>query len=767
MQFQLQVTDGVNTSSVDTVTVTINADNDLPSANAGANQTVDEGDTVTLTGLASTDPEGQALTYTWTQVSGPAVTLSDANAAQPTFTAPEGLTNSNVQFQLQVTDGVNTSSVDTVTITVNADNDAPSADAGANQTVDEGDTVTLTGLGSVDPEAQGLTYNWIQTSGPAVSLDDPSAAQPTFTAPDGVSNTAIEFELVVSDGTSTSTSSVIVNVNADNDAPIADAGSNAIVQEGNVITLNGGGSSDPEGVGLTYTWVQTAGPAVDLDDANSRSPSFTAPEQVNNSVVRFELTVSDGVTTSTDEVQVAIRADNDAPTVDAGNNRVVLHNSKVQLSATGQDPEGARLTYTWAQVGGPSVELSDSGVPDPTFTAPLAPDGAVLQFLVGVSDGESTAYDTISIVVAPNVGPVVSIQGMNEVEAGGLGLIGVGAADVEGDPLTYNWTQVDGPTVTMSSVDRPQLQFQAPGVSADTNLTFQVEVSDGNGTTTRTVTVAVNAPEQAEQSVSNNRTVVTEEEEVASVAEQATTTAPTAMSTGSSSSDMAAAASANSGSEFGETAATEDVSTLQLASSTLAAPESTLVSAMSTLEPENEDEDEAVVSSDNSSGNVNLLASFMEEDAATTTSMTEAARLQLPDLVVAEAGSQVDLMPRALADLDTNALEDVKWKQVSGTPVDLGAADGGMLSVRMPEVFAAEEVVFEVEVMRGGERFTQEITVQVEAVGMTNRSLSIDEHVERTGQQSGDDEDEGSRGLGKIWGALLAFFGAQSGKKKQ
>ena len=119
-----------------------------------------------------------------------------------------------------------------------------------------------------------------------------------------------------------------------------------------------------------------------------------------------------------------------------------------------------------------------------------------------------------------------------------------------------------------------------------------------------------------------------------------------------------------------------------------------------------------------------------------------------------------------MADLDTNALENVKWKQVSGTPVDLGSADGNMLSVRMPEVFAAEEVVFEVEVMRGGERLTQEITVQVEAVGMTNRSLSIDEHVERNGQQSGDDEDEGSRGLGKIWGALLAFFGAQSGRKK-
>ena len=55
---------------------------------------------VTLTGLASTDPEGQALTYTWVQTSGPAVTLDDANAAQPTFTAPEGLANTDVTFEL-------------------------------------------------------------------------------------------------------------------------------------------------------------------------------------------------------------------------------------------------------------------------------------------------------------------------------------------------------------------------------------------------------------------------------------------------------------------------------------------------------------------------------------------------------------------------------------------------------------------------------------------------------------------------------------------
>src|SRR5712675_1864747 len=105
-----------------------------PTWDAGGDQTVSENDPVTLTASGSTDPEGQSLTYTWTQTSGPAVTLSDAHAASPTFTAPEGLTNTDVAFQLSVSDGTNTS-LDSVTVHVNSDNDAPTADAGSDQTV--------------------------------------------------------------------------------------------------------------------------------------------------------------------------------------------------------------------------------------------------------------------------------------------------------------------------------------------------------------------------------------------------------------------------------------------------------------------------------------------------------------------------------------------------------------------------------------------------------------------------------------------------------
>ena len=86
-----------------------------PIADAGPDQNVMLGTTVALDGAGSYDIEGDPLTYLWTQVGGPAVALDEPNSATPTFLSE---TVGDVQLQLVVDDGDQTSAPDEVTITI-------------------------------------------------------------------------------------------------------------------------------------------------------------------------------------------------------------------------------------------------------------------------------------------------------------------------------------------------------------------------------------------------------------------------------------------------------------------------------------------------------------------------------------------------------------------------------------------------------------------------------------------------------------------------
>jgi hypothetical protein len=78
-----------------------------------------------------------------------------------------------------------------------------------------------------------------------------------------------------------------------NQAPNAVAGSNQNTTPGNIVTLDGGQSNDPDNDNLSYAWTQTLGPTVTLNNANSSAASFVAPNVSSDTLLRFELQVTD------------------------------------------------------------------------------------------------------------------------------------------------------------------------------------------------------------------------------------------------------------------------------------------------------------------------------------------------------------------------------------------------------------------------------------------------------------------------------------------
>jgi MYXO-CTERM domain-containing protein len=493
LTFALTVSDGI-LSSTDTVAITVRnvAQNRAPMANAGPDQVVNEGTGVMLNGSGSSDPDGDPLTYAWVQMSGAPVTLTGANTAQPAFTAPAVTANTVLTFELTVSDGP-LSHADTVTITVRdaAQNRAPVANAGPDQTVDENTSATLNGSGSIDPDNNTLTYAWSQTGGaPTVTLTGANTAQPVFTAPGVTANTVLTFTLTVSDGLLSHSDTVAITVRNDNRAPVANAGPDQAVDEGAGVTLNGSGSSDPDGNPLIYAWTQTLGPAVTLVGANTAQPTFTAPSVTADTVLRFSLTVSDGTLSSTDTVNITVRnvgAQNRAPVANAGPDQTVNERTAVTLNGSGSsDPDvGTTLTYAWAQTAGPAVTLTNGTSAQPSFTAPDVTADTVLTFTLTVGDGTLNSTDTVNITVrnvgAQNRAPVANAGADQTVEKGASVTLRGSATDPDGDTLTYAWTQTAGPSVTLNNANAAMATLTAPDVTADTVFTFTLKVTDPSG----------------------------------------------------------------------------------------------------------------------------------------------------------------------------------------------------------------------------------------------------------------------------------------------
>ena len=498
----LIVNDGKADSLSSVVVITASAANSAPVANAGLAQSVKLNDTVTLDGTGSSDANNDFITYKWaliTKPTGSTAALINPTSSKPTFRADVAGT---FVASLIVNDGKVDSPAAATTVSVATANADPIANAGVNQNVTVGSTVTLDGTNSSDANRDPLTYRWVIMSKPANSaatLTNATSAKPTFVA-DLVGPYVIS--LIVNDGrVDSATVATTVTASVANAAPVANAGTNQSVVLGTV-TLDGSASSDANGDTLTYKWALLSKPsnsAATLSSTTSAKPTYTADVA---GVYVFSLQVNDGkVDSAVATVSVTASAANVAPVANAGANQNVVLGTVTLDGSASSDANGDTLTYKWALLSKPSnsnAVLASTTSAKPTFTADAT---GVYVFSLQVNDGklDSPVVTTTITASAANVAPVANAGAVQSVVLGLVTLDGSGSTDANNDTLTYKWVLLAKPigsTAVLSSTTTAKPTFTADlvGVYVASLVVNDGKVDSAIVTTTVTAAVANVAP---------------------------------------------------------------------------------------------------------------------------------------------------------------------------------------------------------------------------------------------------------------------------------
>ncbi len=495
------VVDGANLSlRVDALLARDVATNQPPTVNAGANQTITLPASATLAGSATDDglpnPPG-ALTFAWTQVSGPGTTTF-GNAASAATTATFSVAGIYV-LRLTAGDSVLSAGA-TVTITVNAGggpgNQPPTVNAGANQTITLPASATLAGSATDDglPNPPGaLTYAWTQVSGPGTTTFG-NAASAATTATFSAAGTYV-LQLSASDSVLAARATVTITVNAGgggaNQPPTVIAGANQTITLPATASLAGTATDDglpvPPGA-LTTTWSLDSGPGTGVTFGNASAIATNATFSAAGTYL-LRLTASDGAASASGTLQVTVI--DGAPAFAPIADQTIPLGTRFQLVLIATDANFAD-TLTYALVAAPAgAALAPSPLIDWTPTAAQLGSNT---FTAQVADTNGhTATTTFRVtVVFTNTPPQLAPQNHQTVGIGIPFTRKLTAVDPDaGDVLTFALAAgPSGMTLNGADLSWPTLG-RSPG-----DYPVTVRVTDSSGATDQksfTVTLQTSA----------------------------------------------------------------------------------------------------------------------------------------------------------------------------------------------------------------------------------------------------------------------------------
>jgi len=290
-----------------------------------------------------------------------------------------------------------------------------------------------------------------------------------------------------------------VVIQPDNTAPVVNAGADQLITlPANSVNLSGTASDDglPTPPTLAVTWSAVNNPPAPVTFGDASALNTTATFTVSG-VYTLQLAVSDGELTGADTLTVVV---NLAPVVNAGvDQTITLPTSSVNLNGTASDdglPPGSVLTVTWSAINNPPAPVTFGDANALSTTATFSAAGTYTLQL-SASDGASVSTDTLTVTVnAPqNQAPMVNAGAdqLITLPTNSVNLSGTATDDGLPTPptLTVTWSAINNPPAPVI-FSAPNALNTTATFSAGGVYTLQLAASDGELTTTDTLTVIVN-----------------------------------------------------------------------------------------------------------------------------------------------------------------------------------------------------------------------------------------------------------------------------------
>jgi PKD repeat protein len=470
-----------NNGGADTVklSVVVLPPNRAPVARAGGPYSGVEGSSIAFNGSASSDPDGDALTYDWDFGDGTAhdatVTPTHVYADNGSFTVRLVVTDAN---GLKSAVSQTTATVSNATPTVTSF--SARTPAGGSQTVD----ASFSDVGTRDTHT--ATVDWGDSKTSTGSVQE-SGGSGTVTASHtyAVSGSYSVTMRITDNAGAVATATVDVSV--DVPPPTASAGGPYGGTEGQAVQFDGSGSVSPNGLSLSYDWDFGDGSA----HGSGQNPSHT---YADNATYTVTLVVTEVGGASSQPSQTTATIGNAAPVLGplsgpSGTPGVALTVSGNFTDAGTRDTHSA--AFDWGDGSSDAAAISESnGAGTASGTHTYASVGSyTVTLTLSDNDGSSSVRTVTLSVLAGNTAPVASAGGpYAAAEGSAITFDGSASGDPDGDVITYDWDFGDGTAHGVGSA--PQHTYADNG-----GYTVTLVVTDSRG--------ASSAPSQTTATISN------------------------------------------------------------------------------------------------------------------------------------------------------------------------------------------------------------------------------------------------------------------------